>query len=142
MRGKKIPEVVRDQIKELLTARSSDQLPEALKIHLDGLDPKDLEVSSRTVARVRAEAKKAGNPYRPTPEGEKHAKKLRERKEDRKKNLDQALAAFRAGEPYEKAAGDAGVSVSTLYRHCRAEGQREKDGPRKGDQVPSKKPRR
>lgn len=149
MRGKKTSEVIREQIEKLLTARNSEELPAALKvhlkvlkIHLEGLDPEGVVVSPRTVARIRAEAKKAGKPYRPTPEGVKHAKKLSERKEGRKQKLDRAIEAFRAGATYKKAAGDAGISVSTLYRHCRAERERETDQPRKEDEKPSKKARR
>lgn len=134
MRGKKTSKVVRDKIKELLTARSSEEIPGVLEFHLEKVDPKERKVSSRTVSRIRAEAKKAGVPYRRTLEGVLQAKKRQEVAEESKRKLARALEALKA-KTYKEAAAEGGISVSTLYRKCRAGGLRKKDQPPGGGQV-------
>ena len=146
MPGKKIKDPVRAKIKELLPSSTRKGLPEALPWHLPKESTEELRsISPRTIARIAAEAKKAGEPHRRPLRSQSVTlvqRQVQMRKQARKQKLDQALEAFRAGETYKKAAGDAGISVSTLYRHCRETRERETDWPRKGCEKPSKKPRR
>ncbi len=141
MPGKKIRDIVRSKIKELLPGSTRKGLPKALPNYLPNECAAGLRaISLRTIERIAAEAKKAGEPYRRPLRSQSTTIKQRQvqmRRQARKKRLDQALEAFRAGQTYKQAAQDAGISVSALYRHCRAESLREKDRSRLGDQESS-----
>lgn len=136
MPGKKLKGPIRTKIKELLPRSTRKGLPEALPWHLPKESAEELRaISPRTIARIAAEAKKAGEPHRRPLRSQSVSLEQRQvemRKQARKKRFDQALEAFHAGETYEKAAADAGISVSTLYRACRAEASRRKDVPLEG----------
>jgi hypothetical protein len=136
MPGKKIKDPVRAKIKELLPRSTRKGLPEALPWHLPNECAEELRaISPRTIARIAAEAKKVGEPHRRSLRCQSvtlEQRQVQMRRQARKKRLDQALEAFHAGETYGKAAADAGISVSTLYRHCRVEASRRKDAPLEG----------